>query len=70
MMAATLALMRARGLEDGWFSLENQMGCGVGACQGCVVETRDGYQRVCADGPVFPAAILDFDRIASPSAPI
>jgi len=36
-----------------WFCLENRMACGVGACQGCVVETRSGYRRVCVDGPVF-----------------
>jgi dihydroorotate dehydrogenase electron transfer subunit len=36
-------------------SLEEHMACGIGACLGCVVNTRDGYQRVCKDGPVFPA---------------
>ncbi len=41
-------------------SLESQMGCGVGACLGCVIETKqpDGsvcYRRVCKEGPVFDA---------------
>ncbi|MDR1015988.1 MAG: dihydroorotate dehydrogenase electron transfer subunit, partial [Coriobacteriales bacterium] len=36
-------------------SLEAKMACGVGACLGCVVETRQGYRRVCADGPIFDA---------------
>ena len=36
--------------------LEAEMACGVGACAGCVVRTRDGYRRVCRDGPVFDAA--------------
>lgn len=35
------------------FSLENYMACGVGACQGCAVETSSGFKRVCVDGPVF-----------------
>jgi dihydroorotate dehydrogenase electron transfer subunit len=38
-------------------SLESHMGCGFGACWGCVVKTKDPrtvYQRVCKDGPVFP----------------
>ena len=35
------------------FSLENYMACGVGACQGCAVETNTGFKRVCVDGPVF-----------------
>ena len=34
-------------------SLEERMGCGVGACLGCVVKTKAGYKRVCKDGPVF-----------------
>ncbi len=34
-------------------SLEERMACGVGACLGCVVPTRQGYRRVCRDGPVF-----------------
>lgn len=34
-------------------SLEERMGCGVGACLGCVVNTTSGYKRVCKDGPVF-----------------
>ncbi|MBD3366912.1 MAG: dihydroorotate dehydrogenase electron transfer subunit [Candidatus Eisenbacteria bacterium] len=38
--------------------LEETMACGVGACRGCVVETRDGYRTVCADGPVFDVADL------------
>lgn len=34
-------------------SLEEFMGCGIGACLGCAIETKDGYKRVCHDGPVF-----------------
>ncbi|MCR5298654.1 MAG: dihydroorotate dehydrogenase electron transfer subunit [Paludibacteraceae bacterium] len=34
-------------------SLENRMACGIGACLCCVEDTRNGHQRVCADGPVF-----------------
>jgi dihydroorotate dehydrogenase electron transfer subunit len=34
-------------------SLEAHMACGIGACLGCVVTTKDGYKRVCKDGPVF-----------------
>lgn len=37
-------------------SLEARMGCGFGACWGCVVRTKDPktpYQRVCKEGPVF-----------------
>ena len=36
-------------------SFEQQMACGVGACMGCSIATARGYQRVCSEGPVFPA---------------
>jgi dihydroorotate dehydrogenase electron transfer subunit len=34
-------------------SLEARMGCGLGLCYGCTIETRQGLKRVCKDGPVF-----------------
>lgn len=36
-------------------SLESHMACGIGVCLGCVVSTRQGFKRVCKDGPVFSA---------------
>lgn len=36
-------------------SLDEHMACGIGACLGCVVKTKEGYQRVCQEGPVFKA---------------
>ena len=47
---------------DAWLSLEERMACGVGACLGCVVKTRetDAHShvknaRICTEGPVFAA---------------
>ena len=37
-------------------SLEGDMACGIGLCQGCPVETTTGtrkYQLVCTEGPTF-----------------
>jgi dihydroorotate dehydrogenase electron transfer subunit len=34
-------------------SLETIMGCGIGACYGCTINTRKGPKRICHDGPVF-----------------
>jgi dihydroorotate dehydrogenase electron transfer subunit len=34
-------------------SLENLMGCGIGACLCCVVETVNGNKSTCIEGPVF-----------------
>jgi len=40
------------------FSLESHMGCGIGACWGCVKRIRrggqEGWVKVCEEGPVFP----------------
>lgn len=42
-------------------SLEEKMGCGIGACLGCAVKTLSNstitpqYMHVCKDGPVFNA---------------
>jgi dihydroorotate dehydrogenase electron transfer subunit len=41
-------------------SLEAHMACGIGACLGCVVSTKDGYLRVCKEGPVFDAQRLTY----------
>lgn len=34
-------------------SLENLMGCGIGVCLCCVVDTVKGHLCTCTDGPVF-----------------
>jgi dihydroorotate dehydrogenase electron transfer subunit len=36
-------------------SMEQNMGCAVGACLGCVIMGVEGPQRVCREGPVFAA---------------
>ena len=37
-----------------YVSLEERMGCGIGACVVCVCEKTNGARaRVCKDGPVF-----------------
>ena len=57
-----LRAVRKIALERGiacQLSLEERMGCGIGACLGCNVKVaaEDGfvYRRVCRDGPVFDA---------------
>ena len=44
-----------------YFSMEARMACGFGVCNGCVVKTKNGYKRVCYEGPVFDADNLLFD---------
>jgi dihydroorotate dehydrogenase electron transfer subunit len=60
MIRAVAGLCRHYGVR-GEASLENIMACGVGACQGCVIEVRDAdtrYKRVCVDGPVFDVKMI------------
>ena len=51
------ALLQAAG-PHGEVSMEERMGCGFGACMGCTIQTTRGPKRVCKEGPVFPAEIL------------
>lgn len=38
---------------DGQLSFEERMGCGFGGCMGCTHETKQGYKRICKEGPVL-----------------
>lgn len=61
--APMLRAIKAYALEKGipcWISMEERMACGVGACLGCVCQSKDvdehskvHNKRVCKDGPVF-----------------
>jgi len=41
--------------------MEEIIGCGVGACRGCVIKGKTGYLRVCKEGPVFDAKDIMWD---------
>lgn len=43
-------------------SLEERMGCGYGACVGCVCKTTGGNRKICKDGPVFDASEVIWDE--------
>jgi dihydroorotate dehydrogenase electron transfer subunit len=58
MLEAVRALCHARGVPA-QLALESGMACGFGACFGCVVPTKHGYVRLCLEGPVLDAAVLD-----------
>ncbi|MCM3738418.1 dihydroorotate dehydrogenase electron transfer subunit [Bacillus cytotoxicus] len=45
--------------KKAYISLEERMGCGIGACFACVCHLQEdptgySYKKVCSDGPVFP----------------
>jgi dihydroorotate dehydrogenase electron transfer subunit len=62
MMAGAAKICAEYGV-DCEVSMEQRMGCGIGACAACVCRTlfiqngeeRETYKRVCIDGPVFNA---------------
>jgi dihydroorotate dehydrogenase electron transfer subunit len=65
MLAATARLAAEYNLPC-QVSLEEYMACAVGGCAGCAVRinTVDGpaMKRVCVDGPVFDARLVDWDN--------
>jgi len=43
-------------------SMEERMGCGIGACLVCACKTKDGHQKhACKDGPVFDSKEVDWE---------
>ena len=58
---AMLKALQSRISSDklAYMSLEERMGCGVGACLACVCNYNEGferdknYSRVCTEGPVY-----------------
>jgi len=48
-------------------AVENQMGCGMGLCQGCILPLvpkagQPLYTRICHDGPVYDGNAIDWDK--------
>jgi dihydroorotate dehydrogenase electron transfer subunit len=58
MLESVRSLCAERGVPA-QLALESGMACGFGACFGCVVATREGYIRLCVDGPVVRASRLE-----------
>ena len=60
MLRALKEAMKDKGVPL-YVSLEERMGCGIGACLVCVCNKTNGeHARVCKDGPVFDAYEIDF----------
>ena len=50
-----------------YVSMEQTMGCAVGACMGCVipVEGPQPYARVCMEGPVFASDMVKWKELSN-----
>lgn len=48
---------------DCYISMEERMGCGIGACLVCACESssNEEYKKVCTDGPVFNSKEVNLD---------
>ncbi len=60
------AIKEFAGEKPAFISLEERMACGVGACLGCIVKTKEvdhhshvNNARICTDGPVFAASEVE-----------
>lgn len=53
--------LKYRDIKEGYLSFESRMACGIGACYGCVINTKNGLKRVCKDGPVFKLGEVVYD---------
>ena len=60
-MMKTVALEAARKNIRCQVSLEERMGCGVGACLACVCRVKGRNKRICIDGPVFFGNEVDWE---------
>ena len=52
MMKAVQAFAAQHGIKA-QAACEEIMACGLGACLGCSIETKNGFKTVCYDGPAF-----------------
>jgi dihydroorotate dehydrogenase electron transfer subunit len=67
MLHAIARWSRARDFKC-FVSMENKLGCGIGACLGCSIPIRETsgeihYERVCYEGPAFDAGRVAFDEM-------
>ena len=64
MLRSVAAIAKEHGVRC-QLSLEERMGCGIGACLVCACTVRkngkEGYHHVCKDGPVFEAEDVVFE---------
>jgi dihydroorotate dehydrogenase electron transfer subunit len=63
MFAALAGIVARLGLPS-WFSTEAAMGCGFGACLGCVIPgVEKPFLISCAEGPILPAEKIAWGKL-------
>ena len=66
MMKRVAEICKANGVKC-YVSVEERMGCGIGACLVCACKTKDKsgemhYKKACLDGPIFDAEEVCFNE--------
>ncbi|MBN2651535.1 MAG: dihydroorotate dehydrogenase electron transfer subunit [Spirochaetales bacterium] len=62
MMKAAAEFAAINGI-DCLVSMEEMMGCGIGACNGCAVAIKgEKFLRACKEGPIFDAKEIDWEK--------
>jgi len=59
MLKAMSGLMKT----PGEYSFEQRMGCGFGACMGCSCKTKNGFKRICREGPVLSSEEIIWEEM-------
>ena len=59
-MLRSVARAAAEGHTACYVSMEERMGCGIGACLVCACSVGGHHRHVCKDGPVFRAEEVDW----------
>ncbi|HUX20867.1 MAG TPA: dihydroorotate dehydrogenase electron transfer subunit [Spirochaetia bacterium] len=64
-MMAGCSLFCSRHQIPCWVSMEQIMGCGVGACIGCAIPVKGEapFARVCTEGPVFEGSQIQWEKM-------
>jgi len=62
MLKAIYSFAHSKGIKT-YFSLESHFACGFGFCWGCAIETKDGFLRVCKEGPVLEGESVLWEKI-------
>jgi dihydroorotate dehydrogenase electron transfer subunit len=54
--------------QDAYFSMDENMACGLGVCLGCAVRVTTGsdekYQLICREGPVFQMSQIQWREVS------
>jgi dihydroorotate dehydrogenase electron transfer subunit len=67
-MLAAVSKIAAEHSIPCYVSMEERMGCGLGACMGCSIPMKaGGYKRACKEGPVFDSRDVEWaERVILP----